>query len=286
MEKKKKIQWHPAFYSGIELELRDYRDSLEFITEFELSRKPLRMDMLIIKKNTDEIISSSFASIFRKYNVIEYKSPEDGLSIDDFYKTVGYALIYKGLSKKVNEIPLCDLTVSIFRDSYPREMFEQLRIDGATISKPSPGIYFVNRLFPIPVQVVITSQIKDDSCCALKILKKQAKINDIRRFLSETKKYKSQGDINNIDAILDVSFPINRASFGSIKEEDNMCEALRELFKDELEEKEQKGKLEGRLEERLESLKNLMKNMNINAGQAMDLLEIPESDRTSLLKML
>jgi glyoxylate carboligase len=27
----------------------------------------------------------------RRHNVLEYKSPEDGLTIDDFYKAVGYA---------------------------------------------------------------------------------------------------------------------------------------------------------------------------------------------------
>ena len=48
---KTKIQWHQGFYSSIELELREYHDSLVFDTEHELSRNPLRMDMLVIRKN-------------------------------------------------------------------------------------------------------------------------------------------------------------------------------------------------------------------------------------------
>ncbi len=45
-----RIKWHPAFYGGIELDLREYRDYLEFESEHELAKEPLKMDMLIIKK--------------------------------------------------------------------------------------------------------------------------------------------------------------------------------------------------------------------------------------------
>ena len=50
----------------------------------------------------------------RTYNVIEYKSPEDALTIDDFYKTVGYACFYKGYGGHVNAVPINELTISIF----------------------------------------------------------------------------------------------------------------------------------------------------------------------------
>ena len=38
------------------------------------------------------------------------------------FKTLGYAYLYKGLGKRVNEIPLEELTVSIFRATKPREL--------------------------------------------------------------------------------------------------------------------------------------------------------------------
>ena len=91
---KKKIQWHPGFYGGIELELRENKESLEFITEWELSKKPVRVDMLIIKKSGETHIMNKIGHIFRKHNLIEYKSPDDELSIEVFYKTVGYAGLY------------------------------------------------------------------------------------------------------------------------------------------------------------------------------------------------
>ena len=45
----------------------------------------------------------------RRYNVIEYKSPTDNLSIDDFYKTLGYACLFKGYGTNVNQIPTNEL---------------------------------------------------------------------------------------------------------------------------------------------------------------------------------
>ena len=58
---------------------------------------------------------NEIGTIFRGHNVIEYKSPDDGMTIDDFFKTLGYACLYKGLGEKVNQIPLEELTVFPFQ---------------------------------------------------------------------------------------------------------------------------------------------------------------------------
>lgn len=42
------------------------------------------MDLLIINKLVDVQIENEIGRIFKRYNVVEYKSPEDGLSIDDY----------------------------------------------------------------------------------------------------------------------------------------------------------------------------------------------------------
>ena len=87
------IQWHPGFYGAAELEFLSNKDDLEFQREFNLSKEPIRMDLLIIKKLSDVRIKNEIGHIFRKFNVVEYKSPDDALSIDDYYKTVGYACL-------------------------------------------------------------------------------------------------------------------------------------------------------------------------------------------------
>ncbi len=83
-QKKKTLRWHPAFYAGIQIELREDADRLEFIQEHTLGTEPVRIDMLIIKKADKQPLHKNIGRIFRTYNVIEYKSPDDTLSIDAF----------------------------------------------------------------------------------------------------------------------------------------------------------------------------------------------------------
>ena len=70
-----KIQWHPGFCGGLELELRSYADILEYHREKELFKKPVRIDLLVIKKSADINLEKSFAKAFKKHNIVEYKSP-------------------------------------------------------------------------------------------------------------------------------------------------------------------------------------------------------------------
>ena len=93
------IKWHPGFCSAMELEFLQYKDLLDFNREFPLSKEPLRIDLLMIKKIKDIVLEIDIGRLFRTYNIIEYKSPKDGLTIDDYIKTVSYAYLYKGLEQ-------------------------------------------------------------------------------------------------------------------------------------------------------------------------------------------
>ena len=101
---KAKLQWHPAFGAALRITLQDEMRYLEMHEEYLLSKKPLQMDILIIKKLKDIQIRKDIGRIFRKHNIIEYKSPSDNLSINDFYKVYGYACIYQSDTNRVGEI--------------------------------------------------------------------------------------------------------------------------------------------------------------------------------------
>ncbi len=104
---------------------------MELKPEYNLSKEPIRIDLLIIKKEESAgQIKNEIGHIMRTYNVIEYKSPEDALTIDDFYKTVGYACFYKGYGGHVNAVPINELTISIFRETKPVKMFLTLQKHG------------------------------------------------------------------------------------------------------------------------------------------------------------
>ena len=74
----------------------------------------------------NENLTNEIGKIFRRHNVIEYKSPDDGMTIDDFFKTMGYAYLYKGLGEKVDQILLEEVTVSLFRAAMPKQLMSRL----------------------------------------------------------------------------------------------------------------------------------------------------------------
>ena len=205
------IQWHPGFYGAAELEFLSNKGDLEFQREFNLSKEPIRMDLLIIKKLADVRIENELGHIFKKYNVAEFKSPDDALSIDDYYKTVGYACLYKGLGETVDQIPADELTISIFRESYPREMFEAMKNLGMEIKEPYPGIYYISgKQAMFDTQIVVTKQLDKETHRILRILSKHVREEDVRAFVEKAVQMSEPGDRNNVDAVLQVSVSANR----------------------------------------------------------------------------
>ncbi len=245
------IQWHAAFCAAAELELSENRAELDFQREYNLSKKPLQIDLLVVEKRTDVFIKSEFGRIFRWHNIIEYKSPGDELSIDDFFKTIGYACIYKGLGEKVNQIPFDQLTVSLVREGKPRELFETLRRSDFEVKKEFDGIYYVKGFF-LPVQIVVTRELDrgmDGKNLSLRILSRSVSEEDVHKFIEMAQKFTSQGDRANVDAILQVSVSANYELYEEMKRRDPiMCEAMKRLMKDEMREAQQDGEMKGKKE--------------------------------------
>ena len=88
------ISWHPAFVEALQMELDAYKDILEFYPEYPLTSEPLRIDCVIIKKTKTVTINKNIAAIFRTWNLLEYKSPDDYVSVADFYKVYGADTLY------------------------------------------------------------------------------------------------------------------------------------------------------------------------------------------------
>lgn len=277
-----KLQWHPAFYAATGLELQENIEELDLIPEYNLSKEPIRIDLLIIKdgKWTKEI-KNEIGHIMKKYNVIEYKSPGDSLTIDDFYKTVGYACLYKGYGERVNQIPLSELTVSLFREAYPREMFMALEKEGHKIEERYSGIYYVTNNLPFFAQIVVTSKLSKKHS-SLRILSNNADKEDIQTFLRKAKGMTNPRERNNIDSVLQVSVSANFELYQEIRRDAVMCEAMKELMKDEIDEQINKAEYSAHIKD----IKNIMESLKYTAEQAMDLLKIPQNERASYLAKL
>jgi hypothetical protein len=65
-----------------------------------------------------------------------------------------------------------------------------------------------------------------------------------------------------------------------------MCEALRELMKDEIAEERNAAANNAETVSKVEDIKNVMKNFKCTVEQAMDALEIPQQKRSFYISKL
>lgn len=137
------LQWHPAFYGGMQIELVGEKEKLIFENEHQLGTKPKEVDVLIIKKNPEIEIQKNIGRIFRTYNIVEYKSPTDYLSVDDFYKVYAYACFYKSDAQEVNQIKADEITITLASARRPRELLKHLKdVRHYEVSEEN-GIYYI-----------------------------------------------------------------------------------------------------------------------------------------------
>lgn len=66
------IQWHPTFFADVQVELRKESEKLSFQSEYQLSKKPMEIDVLIIKKKTEEAIEKNIGRITKESSPITY----------------------------------------------------------------------------------------------------------------------------------------------------------------------------------------------------------------------
>ena len=289
------IKWHPGFCSAMELEFSQYRDYLDFSREFQLSKEPLRINLLMIKKLKDTVIDIDIGKIFRTYNIIEYKSPKDGLTIDDYIKTVGYAYLYKGLGATVDAVPLSELTATIVRDTEPTELFKKIQIEGGSIEEKYPGVYYITGVVTIPTQFILTSSLSRNFHTCLRVLSNKASEDDIKRFIEMTSAFTAPIDKQNADSVMNVSIRANREVYNKIRRENPfMCQALRELMKDEIQEEiqtavqtaVQAAEKKAVDTSRVTDIKNLMKKIGMDAKTVMEGMGISAADQIRYMAML
>ena len=234
---KKTLQWHPGFQAALQVELMEDREYLVFQEEYNLSRKPLQMDTLIIKRTKDYAVKKSMGKIFREYNVVEYKSPEDYVSINDFYKVVGYACIYQSDTKTVLEIPPDEITLTLVCSHYPRKMIEHLQMKyKAMVRKAFQGIYYIEGLI-FPLQILVTDKLSKEEYVWLGRLKGGLEVKEMEPLARE---YKSNIEDPLYQAAMDL---IIRANLEHYEEVGKMCDALEELFADELKRRVECGRM-------------------------------------------
>jgi hypothetical protein len=217
-----RISWHPAFVEALQMELRDYEDALEFHPEYQLTSEPLRIDCVIIKKAKDIVIKKNIGAIFRDWNLLEYKSPEDYVSVTDFYKVYGYACLYASFNKAA----ITGLTISFVESRYPQKLLNHLKTERKyTVEETCPGIYTVSGDI-LPIQVIDSRKLSAKENLWLKSLNNEHNGYTIDRVANEIKK---QGKEARLQAYI---YAIMTANYAAAKEAMKMSKKFDRLMEE------------------------------------------------------
>ena len=242
--------WHPAFFAGIQIELAEDADNLVFENEHQLGTKPMEIDVLIIKKETDRPVKKNIGRIFKKYNIIEYKSPDDSLSVDDFYKVYGYTCFYKADARYVNSIHADELTITFVAEKYPRKMIKHLtKIKKYQVTEVEKGIYYVNGDL-IPIQILVTKNLSGEENLWLKSLTNKLKATETAEKLVEN--YMDHKDSRLHRSVIETIMRANQKIFREVNGmSDIFMEIVQEKFDRKLKEEVEKATEENTVKTKL-----------------------------------
>lgn len=242
-----RIPWYPGFASAMQLELSAYRDVLTFETEHELNRQPLRIDLLVVKKNPNVHIENDVAAAFRGHNVMEFKSEQDSLTIDDLSKALAYGHLYKSYGPTVDAIRFDDVTVTLVRRRRPEGLFASMASYGHEAAASAPGIYRLGGL-GLPVQVVITDELDPANHIWLASLASDLETIQLKRLASTAAALEDKGSRELAEAVMDVVTMANSDAVERLKKEDDVYKTLREIMQPEIDEAVAKARLEAAVE--------------------------------------
>lgn len=228
------IQWHPGFVSAMNLELKANREDLIFEKEYNLNIMPLKVDLLIIRKNLNVNIDNEIGKIFKGHNLIEYKNPKDNLNIDTFYKVMGYASLYKSYGKTLDSIKADDVTISLVRDVKPKGLFKYFDEHQYPVSKPYRGIYYINEGVLFPAQIIITEELEWEAHRWLRSLSSKIEKRHMKELLENIRQLSGKYDKELADSVLEVSIRANIQMIEELRGDNDMSQALLEIMEPEI----------------------------------------------------
>lgn len=217
----------------MELEFLENENGLVYDPEYSLSREPLRIDLLVIKKKPETVIKNEIGTFFLGHNIIEYKSPDDSVNIDTFYKVLSYACLYKADTGAVDEILDTDITVSLIRERKPLKLLGQLA-EKYHVIQEGKGIYRIYGML-FPMQVIVAKELDQQRHVWLKSLTRNMDISQAEMLLDSFDSLDGEEARAKAGVVVNLVSDINSAIFEQIVSGgDRMSEALKKLVLPEL----------------------------------------------------
>lgn len=151
-------------------------------------------------------------------------------------------------------------SVTFVGNHYPAELIKHLKYwYKIQVQRRFPGIYYITGLM-FPVQILVNKELSKKDSIWLSRLRTDLKVEEDIGPLSIEYKGKEKNPL--YAAVMDLIVRANRKQYEEGKE---MCDALRELFADELEEKEKEG-IEKGIEKGIQAL--ILDNLEEGVGQS------------------
>lgn len=240
--KNPKIQWHPAFCSAVRLELKENRGDLQYAHEYNLNRKPIQIDLLVVTKSDDIKIDNEIGKIFKRHNIMEYKSPEDEMNIDTYFKTLAYACLYKAGGLTVDAIKYDEITISLVRAAKPLKLFKWFEAGGYKVTNPYPGIYYIKKTGFFDTQIIVSKELNFESHIWLSSLKINIEPKETIELMESYEGIVTKAEREFADSVVATVLEANPEAERQLKEESDMASELWETFKAEREKAERLGR--------------------------------------------
>lgn len=241
-------QWHGPYFGSMRLELKENGEGCEYDGEYILNTKALQIDMLARTKGEITWVLDEITQGFRRHNIIEFKSPDDALDLDVFYKTLGYGCLYKAQGSHVNAIHRMDISVTFIRERKPEKLLQELA-ELYDVVERAPGIYMLQGeglLFA--VQILVLREMTWEKHIWVTALQRQITREHARLLLLEMRKLEKVQEREWADSVLQLAIANNKEIFETLKGDEFMCQALRELMAEEIDEELYKARCIGEKE--------------------------------------
>lgn len=244
MPEEKNTQWHPAFTGAIHMEFLENKQDLEFHSEVILNTMPLRVDMVLVKKKQEVTLKNEIGRLFKKYNLLEYKSPKDSLNYNSFLKGIAYAYLYKCYEKHVDAIPLSEITLTFIRENSPTKLFKKLKELHLLVEEVAQGIYYISGYSEISIQIIVTKELNNEQHVWINSLTSHINEQQIKRLLTLTNNLTELDDKNHASSVWEVISLENKEIIKQLRGNNEMFGALAEIMKPEIDEAYDNGQLE------------------------------------------
>lgn len=204
-------QWHLPFQTVLRLSLEPDAGHYMITPERELTRKPLRIDFLILRLEEGYRMKSSLGKLLKKHTIVEYKGATDYLSIEDLFKGQAYASLYvsSGTGDSSPErqkdsasseaslsaparfglaVPPEEILLMFVCYPYPRKVMRFLQRTSVRIEESDPGIYRF-RLWCIDMIIVVQSRLDSAEYLWIKNLSSNVPPEDFDQMAAQQQKH-------------------------------------------------------------------------------------------------